>query len=151
MSQVVMARKARAMQLATLKNSKNTPASSESKNYSGNYSGYLEKKTRCCAETVKGVGGNKKSSENHLVARERECAGNVKSRTYTSVTYEKKLDNVSSSSDICKVGNRVVGRSYALVGNPVTRTRCEVVRTQRTMTSGDRIRDLKNKAIMENR
>ena len=43
MSRVVMARKARAIQLAKLKNSKNTPTSSESKNFSGNYKGYLEK------------------------------------------------------------------------------------------------------------
>ena len=153
MSQVVMARKARAMQLAKLRNEKNSKAgitSTETKNFSGNFNGYLTNKNKCCGKTVKGVGGNQKSSENHFVTREIDCDKSAKVRTYTTTTFEKKIIN-GSDGDICKVGNRVVGQSYAVVGNPVTRTRCEVVRPKRTISSGDRIRDLKNKVIMENR
>ena len=66
MSQVVLARKARAKQLATQHNeriSQKDGTSNTSQNFSGNYGGYLEKKTLCCKNNVKEVAGNKKSSE----------------------------------------------------------------------------------------
>ena len=63
---------------------------------------------------------------------------------YKTTRYEKKIINPNPTP--CKIINRVVGQTYALIGNPVERCRTEVVRNRRTITSGDRIQDLKNKA-----
>lgn len=152
MSQVVLARKARAKQLATLHNERNGQkgeTSNTSRNFSGNYGGYLEKRTLCCKNNVKEVSGNKKSSENHVVARLVDCDKKAKVSEYKTTRYEKKIINPNPTP--CKIINRVVGQTYALIGNPVERCRTEVVRNRRTITSGDRIQDLKNKAIQDSR
>ena len=147
MSQVVLARKARAKQLATQHNeriSQKGETSNTSRNFSGNYGGYLEKRTLCCKNNVK-VAENKKCSGNRIVTRLIDCDKKAKVSEYKTTRYEKKIINPNPTP--CKIINRVVGQSYALIGNPVERCRTEVVRNRRTITSSDHIQNLKNNAI----